>query len=274
MQKTPKLRSLTVKGSEGQTLLAEIRIVKKLVPELKSFVFEDYDLTNNRMPLSLCLGEHTQELTLDSCYFDDCSFEDIKNFKHLTYIKFVPNDDLEDEDEDEMKRFIWKTIFTGLPSLRSLCINHYYADNDDIHCNLPNLTSLRLNYSHLYRPDFLRGLFRLEHLDVKGTEFVPSGTDFALSIPKSITSLNMYKTELTEVSINYEGVTERLASLTSLHIGLDEEVTDEELVAFGSMPSLTRLSVADGDNVTDDGLKSPARSKLSWLEIKRCEDVT
>ena len=110
LQKTPKLRSLTVKGSQGETLLAEIRIVKKLVPELKSFVFEGCDLTNNRMPLSLCLGEHTQELTLDSCYFDDCSFEDIENFTHLTYLKFVPNEDY--DDEVILNQSLWKSIFT------------------------------------------------------------------------------------------------------------------------------------------------------------------
>ena len=271
LQKTPKLRSLTVVGSQGETLLAEIRIVKKLVPELKSFVFKNCDLTNNRMPLSLCLGEHTQELTLDYCDFDDCSFEDIENFRHLTYLKFVPkNIDVDDEDEQEMKRFIWKTIFTELPSLQSLCIMYYYTETDNsIQSNLPNLTSLIINYSYINCPGVLRGLFRLEHLDLKGIRSEAS-IDFELLLPKSITSLNIYDSELSEYPNNYKGVAERLKSLTSLHIGRDWRVTDEELAAFGSMPSLTRLSVADCDNVTDNGLMNLARSaSLTWLEIKR-----
>ena len=274
LQKTPKLQCLTVVGSKGEaskTLLAEIRIVKKLVPELNSFVFSDCELSNCSMPLSACLGKNTRELTIDYCDLNYDSIEDMDDFQHLIYLKLIHRDEY---DNNDLNHGISNAIFTLLPSLQTLSIQ-YFPPAIVISSNLPNLTSLSINNSIIESPEFLRGLLRLEHIDLNETEFLHDDAEFVREIPESITSLSIYKSELDESTINYEGIAERLASLTSLRIGRDDDVTDEELAAFGSMPSLTRLSVADCDNVTNYGLMSLARSaNMSLLEIKRCEYVT
>jgi hypothetical protein len=276
LQKTPKLRSLTVvEASEEQckTLLAEIRIVKKLVPELESFVFDKCVLSLCKMPLSECLGKSTRELELRSCCLSHISIAKLCDFQHLTSLTYV-NDPQFYDDDDEF--WICVEVFTNLPSLQSLSVTYLTIDLDT-EPNLPNVTSLSLEECIIGHPNFLRGLLRLEDLNLKGTTFMDD-SDVVTELPVSITALNIRSLHDTSGTITYEGfcrLGSRLPLLSSLHVGGDGVVSDEVLAVISRMHSLTRLSLVDCILVTDAGLVHLARSaSLTWLEIKECEDVT
>ena len=276
LQKTPKLRSLTVVRAsikQCETLLAEIRIVKKLVPELESFVFDKCVLARCKMPLSECLGKSTRELTLISCWLDHISIENLCDFQNLTSLTYV-NDPQFYWDDDELYS-ICVEVFTNLPSLQSLSVSYLTIDLDT-EPNLPNVTSLSLDECIIGHPNFLRGLPRLENLTLKGTTFIDD-SDIVNELPVSITALNICSLNDTP-HIAYESfcrLGSRLPLLSSLHVRGDAVVSDVRLDVIASMPSLTRLSLVDCILVTDAGLMNLARSaSLTWLEIKECEDVT
>jgi len=278
LQTTPKLRSLTVvEASEEQckTLLAEIRIVKKLVPELDSFVFDDCELDQCRMPLSECLGKSTRELTLMNCGFEYYSIDRFCDFQRLTSLNtnvcetYLRNNDF-------YLRF-WRVIFTELPSLQVLCLEGFQIclSTLTVAPNLPNLTSLTLTDCDIHNPDFLRGLPCLEHLDLDRTHFTES--DLVNQLPVSITSLKICNSEYGKSMILPEGfarLASRLPLLSALHLGCDDKVTDDVLKTIASMPSLTRLSVVDCIHVTDTGISNLTRSKLEYLEIQDCPNTT
>ena len=56
--------------------------------------------------------------------------------------------------------------------------------------NLPNVTSLSLEECIIGHPNFLRGLLRLEDLNLKGTTFMDD-SDVVTELPVSITALNI-----------------------------------------------------------------------------------
>ena len=281
LQNTPKLRSLTVKGSEGEsseTILEDIRIAKNLVPELESFVFDYCDLSSYRLPLSECLGKNTRYLELADCSLDRCSVQNLRDFQQLTSLTVRPMDGLfQNTDEFDI---IWDAIFTELPSLQILRIDNFVKsggvfDITSSMANLPNLTSLSIIHSYINRPMFMRDLPRLEHLDLDETRFLDPDTHFVDEIPEYITSLNICKHEFDEGmnQIHYDGLA-RLVLLSSLKIGNDDEVTDDVLAAIADLPSLTRLSIGHCFNVVDTGIMSLVRSKLVWLELIHCRYVT
>ena len=281
LKTTPKLRSLTVTGSEGEaseTILADISIARKLVPELKSFVFDLCDLSSCSMPLSECLGTNTRDLNLASCSLDRCSVKNLCDFQHLTSLAVRPMDGLfQNTDEFDI---IWDAIFTELPSLQILCIDNFVKsdgvfDITSSMANLPNLTSLSIIHSYINRPEFMRNLPRLEHLDLDSTRFLDPDNRFVYEIPEYITSLNICKHEFDEdmYLVPYDGLA-RLGLLSSLQIGDDDEVADDVLAVIAGLPSLTRLSISSCCNVVDTGLMSLVRSKLVWLELIHCIYVT
>jgi len=275
LQKTPKLQSLTVIGSDGEasrSLLEEIRNFLHLVPELDIFVFSDCELKNCEMPLSWCLRKKTRELTLDRCSLTSCTIHQLDYFQHLTsltvklfrYTCYYPT--------TEFNIGLWNTIFTELPSLQSFCL--HYFDNDStiaVSPNLPNLTSLSINNSSIRRPYFLRGLLSLKHLDFKFAVLPNKEIDIDIMsvFPETITSLNLL------CSNTLFRHTSRLESLSSLSLESEVKVTDAVIAEFESMPSLTRLSLKKLDCITDAGLMNLARSsKLERLEIILCKQVT
>jgi hypothetical protein len=121
----------------------------------------------------------------------------------------------------------------------------------------------------------LSGLTRLEHLELN-TNIREYDGDLVADLPASITTLDLCNPEY-EQKILTEGLfrlASRLTLLSSIEMGMDDQVTNGVLAAFGSMPSLTRLSLFECGNVTDAGLTSLTRSKLERLEIRDCSRVT
>ena len=182
IQKTPKLQSLIVteaSNEQCETLLAEIRIVKPLLPELKSFAFSHCELWNCRMSLSECLGEHTRELKLV-----DCSIENKLDFKHLTSLT-VDAYAFQLSDKDSS---LWTAIFTNLPSLQFLYLEHFWTNDKVLIPNLPNLTSLTIKDSEIRHAEFLGGLPRVDYLDLYSSEFTDYVGDFVTLLPVSTTA--------------------------------------------------------------------------------------
>lgn len=276
LQKTPRLRSLTVmsEGNASETLLLEIGILKPLVPELKSFVFYRCQLSNRRTALSEYLGENTTELEMLRCYIDICTIQNLHNLRHLTSLTVH----MDESDDNDLKLSLCDEVFMCMPSLQVVCVTcvmiHLIGGSPD----LPNLTWLSITDSEIRNPrSLLSGLTRLEHLDLNRTEFL---SDLEVNdLPVSITSLKFcnldYNPSLILANADWFSIlASRLPLLSSLHIAEDIEVTDDVLAAIGRMPSLTRLSTVECYQITDTGLMNLVRSKLVWLKIQGCDQVT
>jgi len=274
LKTTPKLRSLKVTGNTRETLLTDIRSVKHLVPELKSFAFDRCDLYSCDTPISQCLTETTTGLDVRHCILKPTTVSGFHELRNLTSLTML----LTGFESDGTRASICASVFSLMPSLRFVELAVCDMRMDNVRASdLPNLTRLSIIHSVIWHPEFLRGLTRLEHLNLSRTHIAVYAGDLPADLPASITSLDLCTRYWNEPKILTEGffrLASRLTLLSSLDLGTDYQVTNGVLAALGSMPSLTRLSIFECRRVTDAGLASLARSKLVLLELIHCSYVT
>jgi hypothetical protein len=274
LKTTPKLRSLKVTGTTWETLLADIRSVKHLVPELKSFVFDRCDLYSCETLISQCLTETTTGLDVRHCTLKRTTVSGFHELRKLTSLTPL----LTGFESTGTRASLCAYVFSLMPSLRFVELGMLEMRMENVRASdLPNLTRLSIRHSVIWHPDFLRGLTRLEHLNVSRTHIVEYDGDLPADLPTSITSLDLCNMPWNEHKILTEGLfrlASRLTLLSSLDLGTDDQVTNGVLAALGSMPSLTRLYLYNYGNVTDAGLASLAPSKLFWLELRYCSRMT
>ena len=274
LKTTPKLLSMTVAGTAWATLLTDIRAVKQLVPELTSFVFDLCDLYSCDTPISQCLVETTTILELRYCHIKRCTIVNIEYLRSLTSLTLY----MTGLESEETQASICASVFSLMPSLRFIELGTCEMRMDNIRSiDLPNLTWLGVNNSTIWHPEFLSGLTHLEHLDLRSTNVAEYAGDLPADLPSSITSLDLHTEQYCEKHILTEGffrLASRLKLLSSLKLGMDDQVTNGVLRAFGNVESLTQLSLYDCPRVTDHGLMNLARSRLKLLEIQYCWRIT
>jgi hypothetical protein len=248
LQSLPNLQSLTVVKNTSENLMTDIRLIERRVPELKRFVFDECDLYRCRQPLSKCLPTHTRELELSYCRLDNRVIKNLHRPRCLVSLTVHIDAEANDIDDGSMSSFC-SEVFTLMPSLRLLDLDHFYMETDDTRePDLPDLTSLTIAGSVVSSQVFIGGLPRLEHLDLESTYFknVSMGGSFWVQyLPVSITSLNIrnsYPGESKILSARFEILASRLPFLSTLELGSDDQVTNDVLAVIGGMRSLSSLS--------------------------------
>ena len=141
--------------------------------------------------------------------------------------------------------------------------------------NMPDLARLEMTQSVTSYTGFLNDLPRLEHLNLEGTFIDQENDEWATVLPVNITSLNIRETK-SKISVEtFAIMAERLSMLSSLVIGWHRSLTDETLAVIARMPSLTMLYIEYCFGVSNAGIMHLVRSsKLEWLEIRVCKQVT